>query len=260
MMSHPARLRIAVACSLLFAVCLLSASAAGFETDLLNLKVPSSIKPGTIMLDIEHRLPSDFSGANVALGLRGMVWSGLELNGAYSHYMFSPRDSALNEYWLGFSYAHHIPGLLRVQGDVQYFSYAARNVARRLQNVFGLLSIASEPIARRVTPVLNVGYDGSAQHLGLGAGLNFGFPFNVGPFRQVDICGEYSPVLARDTLRMDEQDAFAAGITFETYGHHFQFLVGNSPEIGTRRMMLGATSRSLYLGFNIHRFLDLKSF
>jgi hypothetical protein len=232
----------------------------GFETDLLNLKVPSSIKPGTIMLDIEHRLLGGLTGANVDFGLRGMVWSGIELNAAYAHYTYDPRDRTQNEYRLGASYVYRVPHVLRVQGDAQFFSYQVENAAARRQSVFGLLSLAGEPILKHVTPVVNIGYDGYERRLELGAGLDLGFPFNVGPFRLVHLTGEYCPVIARDTLRNGRQNSFAGGVTFETYGHHFQFLVGNSLETGVRRLMLGAPKNNLYLGFNIHRFLDLTSF
>jgi len=232
----------------------------GFETDLPNLKVPSSIKPGTIMLDIEHRLIGGLTGANVDLGLRGMVWSGIELNASYAHYTYDPRDRTRNEYRLGASYVYRVPRVLRVQGDAQFFSYQVPSAAARRQSVFGLLSVAGEPILKHVTPVVNVGYDGYERRVGLGTGLDLGFPFNIGPFRFVHLAGEYCPVIARDTLRNGRQNSFAGGVTFETYGHHFQFLVGNSLETSARRLMLGAPRNNLYLGFNIHRFLDLKSF
>ena len=134
----------------------------------------------------------------------------------------------------------HAPRLLGVQGDFQFFSYQVPTLAARRQNIFGLLSVAGEPILGIITPVLNVGYDGYEQRLGLGAGLNAGFRLEIGPFKLVNIAAEYSPVLARDTLRNGRQNSFAGGVTFETYGHHFQFVVGNSLETGARRMMLGA--------------------
>lgn len=233
------------------------AFAAGFETDLLNLKVPSSIKPGTIMLGIEHRLIGGLTGANVDFGARGMVWSGVELNASYAHYTYEPRDQTRNEYRLGASYVYRVPRVLRVQGDAQFFSYQVPEAAARRQSVFGLLSLAGEPILKHVTPVVNLGYDGYERRLGLGAGLDLGVPFNVGPFRLMHLSGEYYPVIARDTLRDGRQNSFAGGVTFETYGHHFQFVVGNSLETGPRRLMLGAPKNNLYLGFNIHRFLDL---
>lgn len=92
---------------------------------------------------------------------------------------------------------------------------------------------------------------------GWATGLDVGVPFSVGPFRLVHLNGEYYPVIARDTLRNGRENSFAGGVTFETYGHHFQFVVGNSLETGTRRLMLGAPRNNLYLGFNIHRFVDL---
>jgi len=128
-------------------------------------------------------------------------------------------------------------------------------IEKRRQNFFYSLSVEGEPILNVISPALVVGYDGYEERFGAGFGVAAGFG-REGVLKHVAVIGEYYPVLGRDDDRTGPEDCFAAGVELQTYGHHFAFLVGNSSQIGTRRLMLGNDTNDLYLGFNIYRLLE----
>ena len=231
-----------------------------WEEDMLNLKVPTNLKAGSIVVDIEHRLLSGFNGANVDLGLRYLIWSKLEFNSSFTKYLAIPSDTAQNEFTLGVSFANYLPKILRLQADIQFFTYEQEIAKERRQNFFYQLTVQSEPILKTFTPVINVAYDGRNKRVGFGAGLDAGFNISFGPIQRFSLIGEYFPVVNRNNTMRDDKNSFATGIVFGTYGHHFMFMLGNSLEIGSRRLMLGAPKNSMYFGFNIQRHLDLKTF
>lgn len=230
-----------------------------WEEDMLNLKVPTNLKAGAIVVDIEHRLLSGFNGANVDLGLRYLIWSKLEFNTSFTKYLAIPNDTAQNDLTLGASFAHYLPKILRLQADIQFFIYEQVITKERRQNFFYQLAVQSEPIQKIFTPVINVAYDGRNKRVGFGAGLDAGFNINFGPIQRLGLIGEYFPLLKHNNTMVDK-NSFAVGIVFGTYGHHFMFMLGNSLEIGTRRLMLGAPKNNMYFGFNIQRHLDFTTF
>lgn len=230
-----------------------------WEEDMLNLKVPTNLKAGSIVVDIEHRLLSRFNGANFDLGLRGVIWSKLELNSSYAKYMYNPRDNTKNEFTIGASYTYFLPKLFRGQVDVQFFSYEKELSNTRKQNLFYQLSLQNEPIMKSLRLAMNLAYDGDNKQVGLGAGLNVGFNVSFGPIQRLNLVGEYYPVIKGDNAITGTKNCFSAGLTFGTYGHHFMFMLGNSVEMGSRRLMLGAPKNTMYFGFNIQRHLDFKT-
>lgn len=125
----------------------------------------------------------------------------------------------------------------------------------RRQNFFYSLAVEGEPVLKVISPALVVGYDGYEERLGGGFGVAAGFD-REGLLKRVAVIGEYYPAFARDNERTAPADCFAAGVELQTYGHHFAFLVSNSSQIGTRRLMLGTDANDLYLGFNIYRLIE----
>jgi len=96
--------------------------------------------------------------------------------------------------------------------------------------------------------VINFGYDSYDDSFGMGLGLN------IFLFKKMSFNVEFYPM--NDTEKTMSKNSFAFGFKILTYGHHFIFLVGNNYEMGPRRLMKGAGSNDLYLGFNIHRLLE----
>ena len=243
----------------IFFLCL-PAACFSYETSMLNLRVPSNLEQGQMEFHLQHRFfgpvdedPLDTffgmdAGANIALMLRGPAWQRFEVRGGYI------RD--LSEWLLGLSRAWVFPeALLRTQMDIGFFSFEESDITGRKANLFYQVAFQTEPLFGRVVPTLNAGYDGYNERGGLG----FGARVNV--LETVSIQGEYYPVISRDDADPDSplgpENAFAFGVEIQTYGHHFVLMVGNSWDIGTRRLMLGAYSRDLYFGFNIQRLLYL---
>jgi hypothetical protein len=227
-----------------------------FEPSALNLEVPSNLEGNSSVFELQHRFYGNLTedplenffgldvGANVNLGLRYAVLDRLELYAAYTRFE--------KEYRVAASYAHHFPQLYtRTQIDVEFFSF--RMGGERNQNVYYGLVLQSEPVFNTVIATADLGYDGYHEKLGLGLGLDVGFDWEFGPIEHVSFIGEYYPLLQREVPITGSENCFAAGIRIDTYGHQFILLVGNSWQIGNRRLMLGAPSNDVRFGLNVHR-------
>ncbi|MCK4591420.1 MAG: hypothetical protein KAT86_06670 [Candidatus Latescibacteria bacterium] len=219
-----------------------------YDSGMLNLEVPTDLEQRQAEFIVQHRFYGKITeepvdtflgmdmGANVGVGLRYAIREKFEFDVSHTRIQ--------KEYTIGLSYAYVVPEILQGQAEIQFFSFKPGTKERK-RGIFSQLSWQSEPVLKRLTPVVNIGYDGYSGKAGLGLGVD------VGIFEGLSMIGEYFPVLYGD----DQVDCFAFGFRIRTYGHRFMFLLGNSSEIGTRRLMLGTNNRDLYFGFNIHRLL-----
>ncbi len=229
----------------------------------LNLKGVTALKTGQLEFRIDHRFygkinekPIDtffglYSGADVSLGLRYLLWSTLEINTSFTRYE--------NENAIGLSYAILIP-MIRSQIDAQLFSHKRYNIdvqkEERLTNGFVLLSLQTDPIMDLMTPTVNVGYDAENEKIGVGIGLVIIILKDMGTMQKLALLGEYYP-----TKLENSDNCYCFGIRIETYGHNFDFVLGNNSNIGIRRLMLGSpkivgNDKGLYFGFNLKRLID----
>lgn len=243
----------------IFSTILIAAAAPAFERDMLNLEMPSALDAGNAVIDIQHRFYGPVGddpvgtvfgmagGANVHLGFRYCPWQSFEVEPALT---LSQR-----EYSVAAGYTSRVSKIAATKVNVEFFSYLLPGVEDRRQNFFYSLAVEGEPMLKVMSPALVLGYDGYEERFGAGFGLAAGFD-REGLVKHVAFIGEYYPVLSRDAERNGPKDCFAAGFELQTYGHHFAFLVGNSSQIGTRRLMLGAETNDLYFGFNIYRLLE----
>jgi hypothetical protein len=230
------------------------------EPGMLNIKTPTGFKQGQMEVKIQHRFYGKINqkpldnffgldiGANIGLGIRYVVLPKLEINSSYT------RDG--KEYTIGASYTY-FPSIIPIKSqiDVQFFSYKEYDIKteseERKNNVFGLLSLQTTPILKRIIPTVNAGYDGDAKKLGAGLGLYVIALNNLGIVQKIILLGEYFP-----TKESGYKNCYDFGFRIETYGHHFDFLLGNNSAIGLRHLMLGTKSdRGLYFGFNIKRLI-----
>jgi len=233
------------------------------ETGMINTKNPTGLEQRQIEIKIQHRFYGKINdrpldtffgldvGANVGLGLRYVVLPKLEINVSYTRG---------NEYTIGTSYAYFPPKIpIGSQLDAQFFTYKEYNFTtkseERKSNVFGLFSLQTKPIVKRVVPTVNIGYNGDAKKLGAGLGLYVIIFKDLGLIQKIILLGEYFPTKDRTK---DSRYCYDFGFRIETYGHHFDFILGNNSEIGLRHIMLGTESdKGLYFGFNIKRVLRL---
>ncbi len=256
-------MRVILFILILFSIIILSENINAYdEQSIFNMKAPTGIERGQSELKIQHRfygkvneepfetLFGMYSGANVGLGIRYVVLSGLELEASYTSYN--------KESNLGASYTYLFPLImLRSQVSANYFSYKTYNLdlnqEERISNIFTLLSLQSDPILTLFLPCLNIGYDLEEKHLGIGFGANFIVLERVGTLKKVILIGEYFP----SKIAGENKNCYSFGLRLETYGHHFDFMLSNSSEIGVRRLMLGTTRQEgLYFGFNIKRLIE----
>ncbi|MCX5868381.1 MAG: DUF5777 family beta-barrel protein [Proteobacteria bacterium] len=242
-----------------FLIFLLPQSLPAFEQAMLSMKVPTNLEVKDGEFRILHRFIGVFhdntfktamgmtEGANVNFGIRYHIWSKLEANLSYL--------TRTKEIIAGASYAYLLPqAYLRSQLDAQFFTYDPGTGDRR-NSYFGLLSLQSEPIFKRVAPVINLGYDGDNHRFGLGLGVS------IILIKKFELIGEYYPV-KRDEPGLGPKNSFAFGFKDNTAGHHFMLLFTNTWASEPRRMMLGTRARGsdLYFGFNIERWFNVDEF
>jgi hypothetical protein len=245
-------------------ILLFPSSLPAFEQAMLSMKVPTNLEVKDGEIRILHRFVGVFhdntfktamgmtEGANVNFGIRYHIWSKLEANLSYL--------TRTKEIIAGASYAYLLPqAYLRSQLDAQFFTYDSGTGNRR-NSYFGVLSLQTEPIFKRVAPVLNLGYDGDNHRFGLGLGVS------IILIEKFELVGEYYPVYRDDSnQKVKSKNAFAFGFKDNTAGHHFMLLFTNSWASEPRQMMLGTGTRiqsdtDLYFGFNIERWFNVDEF
>lgn len=229
------------------------------ERSSFNLRVPGGLEPGEAVFSVQHRFLGRITddplgtalgmnaGASVGAALRTRIWSNLELYCGYA--LFKEEITA------GAGYVLPLPEAVRAELAVEYFDYEEPLITPRRRNLFYQGLVQAAPIGGHLAPALNLCYDGYNLQPGAGLGLDWGFSFEFGPFDGFNLVAEYFPTFLSDTAVTGPANSLAFGIKFNTYGHHFMFIVGNNTAIGTRRAMLGAAANDLYFGFNINRFL-----
>ena len=241
-----------------FSTCL----AAYERSSMPNLMTPSGLEARQIMTSVYHRFlgPLDkeplenFLGMDqgvneVVLGLRCNLGKGLELK-AFRRMEF-PRD-----FTLGLSYGRAVPGLpLKAQLDFQTVSILKRFTSNdRNSDWFGLFSVQTNPLLRRLITVVNIGYDHRNEYTGAGIGLS------LEVFKWLRLQSEYG--LTSDDNEGPVNKSISFSIKLLTYGHQFFLIAGNNQNAGPLAMLRGARpvmvngreSNKLYFGFNILRY------
>jgi hypothetical protein len=229
-----------------------------FENPMLNMTVPSGLEDGQAYFVLNnnflrtlHDYPTDDlyalfdDGVNMNLNFRYMTVSGLEAKVGYT--------TKNREQTAGISYVYKNPKLfLSSQLDVQFFScvdYVHNNFD---QNLFFLLSMQSVPlIDDKVVVSADAGYDAFNENIGLAIGLSYEV------LSHLNLLAEYYPVFkgADSNQNIGTSGCYSFGIKLDTFGHQFIFKVGNSPDTGTRRLMLGTDRQDIYIGLTIMRLI-----
>lgn len=239
----------------------LALNTAAAENSMLNLERPAALKSGQSQFLVQHRfyggiddqpLDSFFGlteGANVDLGIRVSPLKNVEMR---LHHTFLNSEYRLGA---GYSFFPLIPGFW-AQAGIDWASYQSGRfvegywVEDREAVWFGRMDILGPSVAR-LTPVVNAGFDSGTRKTG------FGFGLDCAVTRNISLIGEFFPRTDRSSWEGNRStDCFAAGIQMKTYGHHFLLEIGNSTDIGLRRMMRGAPNRDLKFGFGIKRLFE----
>lgn len=231
------------------------------ENSMLNLERPAALESGQSQFLVQHRfygamddqtLDSFFGlseGATVDLGFRVSPFNKLEIR---LHHTFLN-----NEYRVGAGYSFFplIPRC-RAQAGFDWVSFKTGRFVEgfwkedRESVWFGRVDLLG-PSVGRLTPVVNAGFDSDNRKTGFGIGLDCAVT------RNISLIGEFFPRADRGSWEGERStDCFAAGVQVRTYGHDFLFQIGNSTDIGLRRMMRGAPNQDLKFGFGIKRLFE----
>lgn len=226
------------------------------ENCMIELAVPTRLEAGSLEAIVAHRFyrqpgpdfPDNFiNTADVKLGLRYVPLAKVEAGTSY--------DFRNKEYNFNAGYSFFLPRqYLRTQVLAVFYG-AKRDFSDTWDHsFFGQLNVQSEPLAGRILPIVDLGFDGLTKRFGIGTGIDLVVRDNI------DILGEYYPVLGkRDTSFSGKKatDCFAAAIKFTTSGHQFVLSVANNYEFGMRRHLRGSLNNTLYYGFSIRRLFSL---
>jgi len=223
-----------------------------YETSMGVSQVPSGLEAGQMQFHVQHHFygPVSEDPWESFLGMQSGANVALQLNGAASRtllwkiqYVFDHR-----EYQFGIGYH---PGLntdlLSVQAGAEWATFKDPGDGRE-NSIFIFTAVQYQLLLKRITPVINLGYDFHTETPGMGLGMD------IRLFRKMNLMAEYYPVL-RDQ-EIETQSSVLIGLTLRTYGHHFMIFLTNNQEISTRRWILGAHSGEMALGFKIIRILD----
>ena len=235
----------------------------GYDFAMINLIHPSGLKQNQAEIMIRHSFYGDITDAPLDNFLGMDAGANVSLSGRYQFYRkteakfsYSRRKS---EKVIGLAYRIDIEDFpVYGQLGIDYFSYEELSQPEPTRHNFLYnLSLQNEELIDRFVATINTAYDGYNQRFVFGLGMIVKIVDNI------SLLGEYYPVLDRDTAGeklsqyIGDEDAFAFGLKFNTYGHQFIFLLANSDDIGLRRNSLGTAQDShLRLGFNIQRRLE----
>ncbi len=239
----------------------LAINASAVENSMLNLERPAALEPGQAQFVVQHRFNGEIDdkpldsffglaeGATVDLGFRSSPLNRVEFR---LHHTFLNSEYRLGA---GYSFFPLIPGC-RAQAGFDWVSFkSGRFVEGRWKEDreavwFGRVDLQGPTVAR-LTPVVNAGFDSDNRKTG------FGFGLDCAVTRNISLIGEFFPRADRGSWEgYRSYDCFTAGVQFKTYGHHFLFQIGNSTDIGLRRMMRGAPNQDLKFGFGIKRLFE----
>ncbi len=221
------------------------------ENTMINLLVPSGLVNNEMYFNISHKYYYDItkykaededvfapvtSGANINLGLRYMIWEGIEAGFYY--------NGAGQEKRVSLSYNILFEELfLRAAAYVEYFNFNNPVPLNTEQNLVYMLSFQSEHLFDIVSLALNAGYDGWSQKAIAGAGVSVKF------MDKYSVTGEWYPAFKNNS------GGYSIGFKAVTYGHQFVFFAGNTAAQGVRNALSGG-GETLHLGFNIQRLIS----
>ncbi|HIP27936.1 MAG TPA: hypothetical protein EYG82_02030 [Sulfurovum sp.] len=243
---------------LLTCMALFSEGAMAFEAGQLSLDTPNVLKKSEGSFGIRHRfygeandyenfLGSD-DGGNMYLSLKYAVLDNLVIG----------VDHTKDQSAYGFSveYAKGLIDYGSIGINLKGFNIDDTNFDDRQQSYFVNLAYQTPNFLDHVRFTANAGYDAYYEHNTLGLGIDINMKNNISWLtftENLSLLAEYYPQIDEVDGVSGDNDAYAFGIKFQTFKHHFELLLTNSSNMDPRTMALGTNSDDIHFGFNINR-------
>ena len=229
-----------------------------YEAGQLSLDVPNVLKKGEGSFSIRHRFFGEASDYEKFLGTD---------NGGDMHFIlkYALMDNLLigvdhtkdqSGYGIGLEYAKDLQEWGSVGVRYNGFSIEDALFSDRQKSYFINACYQTPNIQEHVRLSANVGYDAYYEHntAGFGIDINMKNSFSWLTFTEnLSLLGEYYPQIDKVEDISGKNDAYAMGVKFQTFGHHFEVLLSNATNMDPRTMALGTNSDDLHFGFNINR-------
>ena len=236
---------------------LLSLNGYAYESGQLSLDTPNTLNKSEGSFTIRHRFFGKYSDTEKFLGTD---------DGGNMHFIlkYALIDNLLirvdhtrdkNTYGIGMEYAKDFNW---IKTGIRLNSFSFKNARRdkREQSYFINTMLQTPNYQNHFRFTLNAGYDGYYEHTTLGLGVDI----NANNFipqltftEKLSFLGEYYPQIDKIDSISGKNDAYAVGVKFQTFGHHFEVLLSNATNMDPRSMSLGTNSDDLHFGFNINR-------
>ncbi len=241
---------------ILLIIALMSNNAIAFESGQLSLDTPNVLNQGEGSFGIRHRFFGEVTDTDKFLGTDDGGNMYFMLKYALFNHLVLGVDHTRDEsaYGIGLEYSH----------DFEWIKTAVRVNGFRLNKGLDKYDKSYQAIAsfqtanyfKHINLTTNLGYDAYYKHqiLGFGVDLNAENFISFLTFTErLSLLAEYYPQVDKVETISKKYDAYAIGIKYQTYGHHFEILVTNSTNMDPRTMSLGTDSKKLHFGFNINR-------
>jgi len=229
-----------------------------YEAGQLSLDVPNVLNKGEGSFSIRHRFFGEASDAEKFLGTD---------DGGNMHFIlkYALMDNLLigvdhtrdqSGYGIGLEYAKDLQEWGSFGARFNGFSIDDASFDKRQKSYFINTSYQTQNIQDHVRLSANVGYDAYYEHhtAGFGIDINMKNSFSWLTFTDnLSLLGEYYPQIDKVEDISGKNDAYAMGVKFQTFGHHFEVLLSNATSMDPRTMALGTNSDDLHFGFNINR-------
>lgn len=229
--------------SILLFIYFIYKTACAFENSMLDITIPSQLNKHDMVFAVLHKFygsPQDYAlgttvGTNIGLSFKYKAWNFLELG---TFYQYDKREFNIGPALLFNKWK------LQTRFDAQWFTYKENINGSYINGLSLLASIqSSELLFKRFSPALNIETDTYNRNIGFGTGLFF----EITP--ALDFFGEYFPPI----METQGNGIFSLGIKLNTYGHHFKFFMGNSTQMGIRRIIQDKNNKEMHIGFAIER-------
>lgn len=241
------------------ALFILQGTLQAFEPGQLSLDSVSNFKAGDAGFSIRHRFYGKAKdtdtfygldeGANTYLSLRYAIFESLIIK---THHTSNKSENSI-----GLAYVHKFE-YLNTQFNANYFSFKESGLSNEdRSNAFVNIVLQSPLLYKHLIITSNLGYDNYYSASGAGLGLEFStqnfFPKALTFTQSLSFLAEYYTKYddVQDFKR--DHNAYAFGVKFSTYAHHFELLLTNSTGVDARTMYQGTNTNDLHFAFNINR-------